>query len=69
MKTLTQVQEWNRKKRNDGQYIMMFTLGNGSMADKPRQRGWVIYTKNEQGATSARFYQNKDEALLAYNQD
>lgn len=42
MKTITQVKEFNREMRAQGKYILMFTLGNGSMADEPRQRGYVV---------------------------
>lgn len=40
-------------------YTMVMTTGNGSMANKPRERGWVVY-----GDDWAKFYMNKREALL-----
>lgn len=38
-------------------YTMVMTIGNGSMANKPRERGWVVY-----GDNWAKFYMNKREA-------
>lgn len=41
------------------QYTMIMTVGNGSMIDKPRVRGWVVYGDNQ-----AKYYPNRKEAEL-----
>lgn len=54
---ITQVKEWNRKMRAEGKYILMFTLGNGSMLDEPRKNGYVVGHLN-----NCRWVSNIDKA-------
>jgi len=58
---LTQVKKFNEWARNKGKYILIFTLGVGSMQDKPRKYGWVVsgYSSKD----SHQFFLNKKEAI------
>ena len=44
---------------------MVFTASNGSMVDKERVRGWVVYESPSLGDEQdyAKFYMNKKEAI------
>lgn len=56
---LLHVKQFNNLMLLRNNYAMVMTTGNGSMANKPRERGWVVY-----GDDWAKFYMNKREALL-----
>lgn len=59
MTQLLQVKRFNNLMLLKKAYTMVMTLGNGSMVDKPRKNGWVVY-----GDNFAKFYLNKQEAIL-----
>jgi len=58
---ITQVKEFNKKMLRESRYILVFTLGNGSMVDEPRKNGYVVsgYCGND----SHRWFNNKQEAI------
>jgi hypothetical protein len=56
---LLHVKQFNNLMLLRNNYAMVMTTGNGSMANKPRERGWVVY-----GDDWAKFYINKREALM-----
>jgi hypothetical protein len=63
MKNITQskiytVREWNNTKRSEGKYIMMFTLGDGSMVDEPRKRGYVVEKRHRLGGHGCKYLKN-----------
>jgi len=60
------VKNWNAIQRNNKQYILVYTLGNGSMVDIPRQRGYVVEKHHIQGGKRSRFHSNKERALEDY---
>ncbi len=39
---LWQVKKWNNHQKALGKAMQVYTLGGGSMFDKPRQKGWVV---------------------------
>lgn len=59
---LCHVTNFNRLMTEKQQYIMVMTTGDGSMVDKPRVRGWVVYGNN-----FAKWLPNRKEAELEYN--
>ena len=59
MEYIIHVTEYNKQKTAEENYTMVFTSGNGSMIDKPRVKGWVIYNKN-----GAKWFPNKLDAEL-----
>ena len=59
MYQLLQVQRYNNLMLLQKKYIIVMTLGNGSMVDEPRLRGWVVYGNN-----SARYFSNRRGAEL-----
>lgn len=63
------VKDWNAKQRNDKRYILVYTLGNGSMVDEPRQYGYVVQKRHEEGGERSKFHKNRAEALKDYNSD
>ncbi len=63
---LTPVKHWNAEKRAKGQYILIYTLGNGSMVDTPRQRGYVVQKYSNQGGERSRFHLYYKNALADY---
>lgn len=56
---LLHVKQFNNLMLLRKNYSMVMTTGDGSAANKPRERGWVVY-----GDDWAKFYMNKREALL-----
>lgn len=56
---LLHVTHYNNLMMLRKQYQMVMTTGNGSMLDKPRVRGWVIW-----GQDFAKWYPNIREAKL-----
>jgi hypothetical protein len=48
-------------------FTMMFTVGNGSMADAPRLKGWILWQSPLKGDAHdfAKWYPNKQEAETA----
>jgi hypothetical protein len=63
------VKDWNREKLAEQKYIMVFTLGNGSMLDEPRKKGYVVYKKHKLGGTSAKYMSNYEKALANFHKD
>jgi len=43
---LDTVINFNAEMLTRQKYTMVMTVGNGSMVDKPRVRGWVVHGKN-----------------------
>lgn len=46
---IMQVKEFNRLMRLQENYMYIMTLGNGSMVDKPRVNGWVVFQSPKLG--------------------
>ena len=65
--TITPVKDWNRYYSNKGQYMLVYTLGNGSMVDEPRKRGYVVQKRHEEGGERSRFHLNLDKAVADHN--
>jgi len=65
IKTIIHVSSWNLKHRGT---ILAYTLGHGGMYEKPRQKGWVVQTRGEQGEKS-RYFTNKPKAMLYLNSE
>lgn len=69
---ILQVQEYNQlviSKGIDKRYLM--TSGDGSMYDKPRVRGWVVFqfpTLGDEGLEFARWFSNRRDAMMYYAQ-
>jgi hypothetical protein len=61
--TIYKVKEWNVQKRSLGAYILVYTLGKGSMHDKPRQKGYVVQKFHKKGGERSRFCSNYQKAL------
>lgn len=59
MTQLLHVTEFNNLMLHRKHYTMVMTTGHGSMIDKPRARGWVVYGNN-----SAKWYPNRKLAEL-----
>ena len=61
------VREWNREKLANKQYILVYTLGNGSMIDTPRQRGYVVQKRHKLGGERSKFHLSREKALSDYH--
>lgn len=59
MTQLLHVTRFNNLMMLRKNYKMIMTTGNGSMVDKPRVKGWVVYGNN-----FAKWFKNKHEAEL-----
>lgn len=66
---MTHVRHWNADKIRIGQRILVYTLGNGSMYDAPRKRGYVVQKYSEQGGERSKFHLNAIDALADYTSD
>ena len=64
------VKDWNSSKTHEGKYILVYTLGNGSMVDTPRKRGYVVqkWIKDTK-AERSRYHKNYASALADFYQD
>lgn len=60
------VKEWNIKHKGT---ILAYTLGNGSMIDTPRSRGYVVQKRHIEGGESSKFHANYEKALSDFYQD
>lgn len=62
---LKQVKDFNNLMTNIENYMYVMTTGNGSMLDKPRVKGWVVFSSPRLGDERdfARWYPNKLAAL------
>lgn len=56
------VKEWNSIKRGT---ILAYTLGNGSIIDTPRQRGYVVQKHHTQGGEMSQYFSNYQKAEKA----
>ena len=65
-KRILSVKEWNNEARAKKQYILIYTLGNGSMVDVARQRGYVVQKRHIEGGEKSHFWLNKEKALQDY---
>jgi hypothetical protein len=63
------VKDWNASKRHNGQYMLVYTLGNGSMVDEPRKRGYVVQKWHNQGGEGSRYFRNHKLAMDWMNVD
>lgn len=65
MARISHVTEYNSIMNGLGKLVMVFTTGNGSLVDKERVRGWVVYESPSlgDGQDFAKFYMNKKEAI------
>jgi hypothetical protein len=66
MTRLNQVREFNALMASIRSYTYIMTLGNGSMADKPRVNGWVLYQSPRLGDERdfAKWFPNRKAAEL-----
>lgn len=63
------VQNWNRDMRLQARYMEVYTLGNGSMVDEPRKRGFVVNKEHIEGGKKSRFFLSQEKALEYYYSD
>lgn len=68
-KRILPVSAWNQEYKRKGNYVMVYTLGNGSMLDTERKRGYVVQKHHVQGGERSRFHRNYELALSDYNSD
>lgn len=61
-----QVKTWNEIHRRKNQFILIYTLGNGSMVDTPRQKGYVVEKHHSQGGKRSKFHSNIEKAMADY---
>lgn len=66
---ITPVKAWNSRMRAEKNYIMVFTLGVGSMVDEPRQVGYVVSKTHREGGERHKFHLSHDKALADFNSD
>jgi len=64
MNKIYTIREWNSTHTGS---IMAYTLGNGSMYDEPRQRGYVVQKRHTEGGERSKYHSNKAKALQDYN--
>ena len=64
MARLAHVTEYNRLMASMRNYTYIMTTGNGSMLDKPRVKGWVVYESPRLGDKRdyAKWLPNRKEA-------
>lgn len=62
------VSEWNRTKSSEGRYMLIYTLGNGSMSDEPRKRGYVVQKYHKESGERSKFFKNYELALSDFYQ-
>ena len=65
-KRMLPVKDWNIEQLSKKQYILVYTLGNGSMIDEPRKYGYVVQKRHVEGGEKSHFYLNKDKAMADY---
>ena len=65
-KRMLSVKAWNDEARAKKAYILIYTLGNGSMIDTPRQRGYVVQKRHIEGGERSKFYLNRELAQADY---
>ena len=65
-KRILSVREWNNEARAKRQYILVYTLGNGSMADTERQHGYVVQKRHNQGGERSHFFLSREKAIADY---
>ena len=68
-RSIKPVWQFNKEMLDKQQYIMVMTLGNGSMVDMPRKRGYVVSKEHKEGGKSSRFFLNHDKAFDWYSAD
>lgn len=68
-KRIVPVKAWNNEARAKKAYILVYTLGNGSMIDTPRQRGYVVQKRHVEGGERSKFYLSHDKAIADYQSD
>jgi hypothetical protein len=56
---LSRVTDFNQDMLAQRKYTMIMTVGNGSMVDEPRVRGWVVH-----GDNFAKWFPNLKQAQL-----
>lgn len=64
MTRLDRVENFNNEMLAMRNYTMVMTTGNGSMVDKPRVRGWVVWQSKSLGDSHdfAKWFSNLKEA-------
>lgn len=60
------VKNWNTIQNRNSKYILVYTLGNGSMYEPERQKGYVVEKHHEQGGERSKFHKNIKLALQDY---
>lgn len=66
---LFHVKQWNSLKKAEGEYMQVYTLGNGSMADEPRKKGFVVYKKHKEGGSGSKWFPNYLQAEEYYHSE
>lgn len=61
MTQLLHVTRFNNLMMLRKNYTMVFSTGNGSMADKSREKGWIVY---DESLDWAKYYPNRKLAEL-----
>lgn len=59
------VKDWNREKTG----ILVYTLGNGSMVDEPRKKGYVVQKYHKEGGERSHYWKNYTLALSDFYSD
>ena len=54
---------WNAIQQRDGKHMLIYTLGNGSMIDEPRRRGYVVQKYHVNGGEKSKFYLKYADAI------
>lgn len=68
-RSIKPVEQFNNEMRAKGNYTMVMSLGNGSMCDEPRKRGYVVSKKHRLGGSGSYFIMNYEKALEWLNTD
>lgn len=67
--SIERVKHWNARMRAEGKYMLVYTLGNGSMADEPRKRGFVVQKYHREGGERSKFHLSREKAEADYKSD
>jgi hypothetical protein len=59
------VKDWNQSHTG----IMKYTLGNGSMLDEPRKKGYVVQKRHVEGGEKSQYFPNYEKALAYFYKD
>ena len=71
MTRIMQVKQFNQLMKQLKSYMYVMTLGNGSMVDKPRSNGWVVFQNPQLGDNKdfAKWLSNKEQAIEYLNSE